>query len=338
MQTPSSLIETRRMITGFSLTISISTVAELGIADHLADGPKTAAALAALTDSDGGFLERVLRYLASEGVFEERDGGLFGLTERSNWLRSDVPGSLRPRAIFAGSALNWSAWGRLVDSIRNGVPGIQLAFGESLFEHLRSHPDAAATFNSFMAQQTAASIEALLGSYDFAGVSQIVDVGGGHGALLVGVLKAYPEMRAILFDLEEVIPSARTFLDRAGVINRCELISGDFFEKVPAGGDLYVLKFILHDWPDADCKRIVENCRQAMTPHGRLLIVEHVMTQEKGPHFAKFMDLNMLVLTAGGRERTEHEFSEILSAAGLKLIRMSPTPIGIFALECGLGA
>lgn len=338
MQAPSSLVEMRRMIAGFSLTISISAVAELGIADHLADGPKTAAALAALTESDAGFLERVLRYLASEGVFEERDGELFGLTERSSWLRSDVPGSLRPRAIFAGSALNWSAWGRLTDSVRNGVPGIQLAFGESLFEHLRSHPDAAATFNSFMAQQTAASIEALLGSYDFAGVRQIVDVGGGHGALLVGVLKANPEMRAILFDLEEVIPSARAFLDRAGVINRCELIGGDFFEKVPAGGDLYVLKFILHDWPDAECKRIVENCRQAMTRHGRLLIVEHVMPQEKGPHFAKFMDLNMLVLTAGGRERTQQEFSEILSAAGLNLNRMSSTPIGIFALECGLAA
>lgn len=335
VQTPSSLGEMRRIIAGFSLTVAVSSIAELGIADHLAEGPKTAAALAALTGANEDFLRRVLRYLASEGVFEERDGDIFALTERSVWLRSDVPGSLRPRAIFAGSQLNWTAWGFLPQSIRAGTSGIQLAFNESLFEYLKTHPDAAAIFNRFMAQQTAASVEALLNSYDFRGIREIVDVGGGHGALVAGILKAHPEMRGILFDLPEVIATARTFLDRIGVSDRCKLVGGSFFSEVPAGSDLYVLKFILHDWPDDECKQILNNCQKAMARDGTLLIVEHVLPEGKGPDFARFMDVNMLVLTAGGRERTRQEFADLLNAAELQLKRLLFTPIGLRVLECG---
>lgn len=330
----SSLAEMRRLVAGFSVSIAISAVADLEIADYLADGPKTVSALAQLSGADEEFLRRVLRYLASEGVFEEQNGDIFGLTERSWWLRSDVPGSLRPRAVFAGGSLNWTAWGSLLQCIKTGSSGVQVAFGETLFDYLRSHPDAATMFNSFMAQQTAASVEALLTAYSFAGVRELVDVGGGHGALVAGVLKAYPELRGILFDLPEVIATAHTFLDRSGVIDRCQLIGGDFFKNLPTGADLYALKFILHDWPDMDCIHILKNCRQAMVPSGRVLVVEHVIPEESGPHFSKFMDVNMLVLTSGGRERTRQEFTEMMTVAGLHLKRLVPTPIGLCALEC----
>jgi hypothetical protein len=336
MQSEASLAEMRRLICGFSVTIAISAVAELGIPDYLAQGPKTASELARLSGANEDFLRRVLRYLASEGVFEQEDGDVFSLTERSRWLRSDVPGSLRPRAIFAGSALSWTAWSRLPHSLGTGTSGVQLAFGQPLFAYLQSHPEAAATFNTFMAEQSAASVEALLRAYSFAGVRELVDVGGGRGALLAGVLQAHAELRGVLFDLPAVVASAAPLLGRAGVADRCKVIGGDFFEAVPTGADLYALKFILHDWPDADCIRILRNCRQAMAAGGRVLVVEHVVPDEPGPHFSKFMDVNMLVLTSGGRERTRQEFTQLLDAAGLQLREVVPTAIGLCALECVL--
>jgi predicted O-methyltransferase YrrM len=322
-----------RRVVGFSITIAIAAVAELRIADHLADGPKTVAELARQSGANEQFLRRVLRYLASEGVFAEQDGDSFALTEQSHWLRSDVPGSLRPRAVFTGSALNWTAWGRLLDSVRTGASAVQVAFGQGLFDYAHSHPDAAATFHTFMAEQTAASVAALLAAYSFAGVRELVDVGGGHGALVAGVLRAHAGLRGVLFDLPEVVAAARPVLDRAGVADRCRLVGGDFFAAVPAGADLYALKFILHDWPDAECVRILRNCRQAMAPGGRVLIVEHILPQDPGPHMARFMDLNMLVMTSGGRERTQPEFDELLAAAGLRPGKLLPTAIGVCALE-----
>jgi predicted O-methyltransferase YrrM len=334
MQSEASLAEMRRLVCGFSVSIAVSAVADLGIADYLSDGPKTASDLARLSGADQHFLRRVLRYLASEGVFAEQDGGLFALTERSRWLRSDVPGSLRPRAVFTGSAMSWSAWGSLLESLKTGASGIQVALGQSLFEYVKSHPEAAERFNTFMAEQTTASVEALLAAYRFDGVRELVDVGGGRGALIAGVLRAYPGLRGILFDQPEVVATARPLLDRAGVADRCEVVGGDFFKVLPAGGDVYALKFILHDWPDQECIRILKNCRQAMTTGGRVLVVEHVVPEDSGPHFSKFMDMAMLVLSPGGRERTQQEFTELLTAAGLQLRRLVPTAVDLCALEC----
>ncbi len=334
MQSETSLVEMRQLISGYAVTMAISAVASLGIADHLADGPRETSDLARLTNANEDFLRRVLRYLASEGVFAALDGDCFALTDRSQWLRSDVPGSLRPRAVFAGSALSWTAWGRLVESLRSGTSAIRAAFGQSLFDCVKSRPDAAATFNNFMTQQTATSVAALLEAYSFAGVREVVDVGGGHGALLAGVLQAYGDLRGILFDLPEVVAAAGPLLDRAGIADRCRVIGGDFFTAVPAGADLYALKFILHDWPDAECIRILQNCRQAMEAGGRVLIVEHVLPEESVPSFARYMDLNMLVMTSGGRERTRQEFADLLDPAGLRLRAALPTAIGLYALEC----
>ena len=333
MHAASGATEMRRLISGFSVTIAISAVAELGIADHLAGGPKTAADLARLSGTHEDHLRRTLRYLASEDVFEERPGDLFALTDRSHWLRSDVLGSLRPRAAYTGSAMSWTAWGRLLACLKSGTSAFHVAFGEDLFAYLKHQPDAAATFNAFMARQTAASVEAVLAAYDFAAFHELADIGGGRGALLAGIMRANPQLQGILFDMPEVIATAQPLLDQAGVTSRCKLVGGDFFEAVPAGADLYALKFILHDWPDDECIRILRNCRQAVAAGGRVLIVEHVIPEESGPHIAKFMDINMLVNTTG-RERTRREFEQLLAAAGLQLRQLVATPIGFCVLEC----
>jgi predicted O-methyltransferase YrrM len=287
-----------------------------------------------LTGADEAFLRRALRYLASEGVFEEREDDSFALTERSEWLQSDAVGSLRPRAVFVGSSLNWAAWGKFLQTLRTGRSGVEAAFGETLFPYLKGHPEAAGKFSKFMADQTEASVAALLGAYDFAAVREMVDVGGGRGALIAGVLKANAGLRGILFDMPEVIATALPLLEQAGVSDRCEVIGGNFFDAVPAGADLYALKFILHDWSDDRCIRILRNCQEAMAPGGRVLIVEHIVPTERGPHFSKFMDITMLVMTSGGRERTKEDFIQLLNAAGLQLRRSTPTAIDLCVMEC----
>lgn len=333
MQGNAGFSEMRHLICGFSVTIAIAAVTELGIIDQLTNGPQTATELATAAGTDADTLDRVMRYLASEGVFDERNDA-FALNDCSQWLRAGVSGSLRPRAIFAGSALNWTAWGSFPHSVRTGESGFQTAFGKSLFDYLKHHPADAATFNTFMADQTAASVDAILGAFDFTGVREFVDVGGGRGALVSGVLQAYPALRGVLFDLPEVIATATPLLEQAGVADRCKAIGGSFFEGVPTDADLYALKFVLHDWPVAECVRILTNIRQAMTADARLLIVEHVVPTTHGPHFAKFMDMNMLALTTGGRERTEAAFVRLFAEASLTLRRVVPTVIDIAVLEC----
>jgi len=334
MEDRSGFDEMRRLICGFAVSAAISAVAELGIADHLAEGPRTSSDLARRSGADEAFLRRTLRYLASEGVFEELEDDSFALTRRSKWLRADAAGSLRPRAISIGGTLSWAAWGEFLQSVRTGKSGVEVAFGDTLFAYLKDHPDAAADFNKRMADRTAASVAALLDAYDFAGVRDLVDVGGGRGALIAGVLKANAGLCGILFDTAEVIATAHPLLEHAGVSDRCKVIGGNFFDAVPAGAELYVLKSILHDWSDDRCIRILTNCREAMAPGGRVLVVEHVVPAERGPHYSKFMDVHMLVMTSGGRERTEQEFVRLMSAAGLQLRRSIPTAIDLWVMEC----
>jgi hypothetical protein len=334
MQGNSPFRDMRRLVGGYATSIAVSVVAELGIPDLLADGPKRASDLARQVGADEDFLRRVLRYLASEGVFAEREGDHFALTPLSEWLRSDAPGSMRPRAVFAGSDTSWTAWGKLLNAVRSGKSACQEAFGETLFEHVARDPAAAASFNLFMAEQTASSVKALLAAYDFAGIRQLVDVGGGRGALVAGVLAAFPAMRGVLFDMPSVIATAAPTLAGLGVADRCQAVGGSFFDAVPAGADAYALKFILHDWTDADCLRILRNCRAAMAAGGRILVIEHVLPTDDRPHFSRLMDLTMLALTPGGRERTESEFVYLLEAADLRLQRSIVTPIDLCILEC----
>ena len=334
MQHGSPFTDMRRLVGAHSIAIAVSVVAELGIPDRLAAGPPTVAELAGQVGAHEDFLRRVLRYLASEGVFAESAGDRFQLTPMSEWLRSDVPGSLASRAVFTGSALSWTAWGKLLAAVRSGRSAHHEAFGHSLFEHAERDPAAAASFNRFMASQTATSTSAILGAYDFAGIRQLVDVGGGRGALVAGVLAAYPAMRGILFDMPAVIAGAAPTLAERGVADRCRAVGGSFFDAVPGGADAYALKFILHDWNDEDCLKILEGCRSAMAPGGRVLVIEHVLPSDARPHHARFMDINMLALTPGGRERTEAEFARLFDAAGLTLQRRCDTAIDVSILEC----
>jgi hypothetical protein len=321
----------RRQICGFAVTMAISAITRLGIPDLLAEAPRTAEALAGAVGADLDFLARTLRYLASEGVLDARADGSFALNERSQWLRSEIAGSLAPRAAWSGSPLSWGSWGGLLAAMRSGRSGLEAAFGKPMFEFLEQDPDSAAMFNRFMTGQTAASVAAFLAVYDFAGIGLLVDVGGNRGALLAGVLAANPAMRGILFDLPKVVAHAAPVL--ADVAERCSVVGGDFFAAVPEGGDAYALKFILHDWNDERCVRLLEHCRRAMVPGGRVLVIEHVVPEEPGGHIAYYMDLNMLTMTDGGRERTEAEYRALLQRAGLTLRRSLPTPIGVNVLE-----
>jgi hypothetical protein len=322
----------REQVCGFAVSMAISAITRLGIPDLLAEAPRKAEALAGAVGADPDFLARTLRYLASEGVLEARADGSFALNGRSHWLRSEVAGSLAPRATWSGSPVNWGSWGSLLAALRSGRSGLEAAFGKPMFEFLEQDAESAAMFNRFMTGQTAASVAAFLAVYDFAGIRLLVDVGGNRGALLAGVLAANPAMRGILFDLPKVVAQAGPVL--AGVAERCSVVGGDFFAAVPEGADAYALKFILHDWDDERCVRLLENCRRAMAPGGRVLVMEHVVPEEPGPHIAHYMDLSMLTLTDGGRERTEAEFRALLRRAGLALSRSLPTPIGVNLLEC----
>jgi hypothetical protein len=324
----------RRQIGGFAVSMAISALAQLGIPDLLARGTRRAEELAGEVGADPGFLARTMRYLASEGVLEAQADGGFALNEQSRWLRTDVDGSLAPRAVYTGSAVCWTAWGRLEAALRSGRSGVEEAFGRPLFEHLQQDPASAAAFERFMTGQTAASVAAFLAAYDLTGLRQLVDVGGGRGALVAGVLAAYPALHGVLLDLPKVAAHAGPVLAAGGVAERCAIVGGNFFEAVPDGADAYVLKFILHDWNDERCVAILEACRRAMAPGGRVLIIEHIVPDQPGPHIARFMDLTMLIMTDGGRERTEAEYGRLLGRAGLRLRRSLPTSIGLNVLEC----
>jgi hypothetical protein len=323
----------RRQICGFSITMAIAAIAQLGIPDRLAAGPRRPEDLAAQVGAHPEFLSRTLAFLASEGVLELRPDGAFGLNERSRWLRSDVEGSLAPRAIYSGAPVSWKAWGAFAAALASGRSGFEEAFGKPMFAYLPEDPGSAAIFNRFMTGQTAASVAAFLAAYDFTGLRLLVDVGGGRGALVAGVLAAYPELNGMLLDMPQVIEGAGAVMDASGVRERCRLVGGDFFAGVPEGGDAYVLKFVLHDWNDERCVTILEGCRRAMAPGGRVLVMEHIVPDQQGPHIARFMDLNMMMMTDGGRERTEAAYAALLARAGLALRRSFPTPIGVSVLE-----
>jgi hypothetical protein len=299
MPSQTSYAEMRHLMCGFATTAAISAIVELGIVDRLANGPRDVHELARLAGANEDFLRRVLRYLAHEGMLVEEPGDRFALNALSYWLRADVPGSLQPRARFMGSAPCWMAWGKFAQALKSGRSGAMEAFGHSLFDFAKSDPDSAAIFNTYMAAQTKASNQEVLAAYDFSDIKELADIGGGRGALLAGILQAYPKMRGILFDRADVVDAALPLLADAGVAARCRIAGGSFFDEVPAGADAYALKFILHDWPDDDCIRILSNCRQAMAAEGRIVVIEHVVPEERGPDFARYAkptDIGLWVL------------------------------------------
>jgi O-methyltransferase domain/Dimerisation domain len=312
-------------IAGKWISQAIAVGAELGIPDILKDGPCSVAEIANAAGASEDAVRRLLRALASVSILSSEPDGRFALTASGSYLRSDVPGSLRGWARFVGHAVTWRPWGELAYSVRTGKPAFDHVFGSPIFDYFSRHPDAAAVGNQAMTSTSAIDADAVVQAYDFSGIRTLVDVGGGQGLLLAAILKANPHMRGILFELPHVIGGAAAVLKREGVTDRCELVSGDFFHSVPAGGDAYLLKLVIHDWDDDRAVQILRNCHQVMRPRTPLLLVDHVLRPGDEPDFGKFVDLEMLVLTTGGRERFEQEFRDLFEKAGFKLTQITRT-------------
>jgi O-methyltransferase domain/Dimerisation domain len=321
------------MIFGFMVSQAIHVAAKLGIADLLKDEPKGYAELACATATHAPSLYRVLRALASAGVFAETEPGVFGLTPLGETLRSDVPGSMRAMSVFMGEQCNWQAWGDILHSVKTGESAFEHVFGMGFFQHLERHPEAARVFSEAMTSNSEPFDAAVTAGYDFSGISRIIDLGGGHGSLISSILKAYPNMKGILFDAPHVSEGARSRLKAEGVSERCEVIAGDFLESIPGGADAYMMKHIIHDWDDANAVAILKNCRRAMPEGaGKLLLIEEVLPCDNTPALAKLIDLEMLLMP-GGRERTEAEYRTLFEAAGFRLTSVTPTQSPLSVIE-----
>lgn len=322
----------QQMIASFWLSRAIHSAAKFGLADLLRNGPKTVDELAAESGTHAPSLYRLLRALASAGVFEEQEDGRFRSTPLAATLDSQSPGSMRYFAMAELGQEHYSAWEEFPHSIATGEMAFTKRYPQYAggpWKYYAEHPDHAEVFNNSMTKLTEYVNSSVGAIYDFSRFRKIVDIGGGHGGLLAAMLNANPNARGILFDSPQVIAGAHGL---TGMAERVELQGGDFFQSVPAGGDLYTLKWILHDWTDEQCAVILKNIRKAITRDGTLLIVECVIPPLNTPSFGKLIDLNMMVMT-GGRERTEEEFAALFKASGFTLHRVIPTETGMSVIE-----
>jgi len=312
-----------RLLTQFRISRAIGVAVELGIPKFLARHPHTAAQLAADTGAHEPSVRRLLHLLVAIGVLSEDESGRFALTELGDELRED---NLGPLARFFVSEHEWAAWGRLDHSIKTGGRAFDLIYGMRNWEFYSKHPAEAATFDAAMQALTRPVAEGVATAYDFSTIEKVVDIGGGDGTMLIGILRHHPNVRGILFDRPHVVERAHARFEEAGLAERVELVSGSFFEEVPAGADAYHMKSILHDWEDHDVVAILKQCREAATANGvRLLVVERLLSEHIGPDDLDSLlsDLNMLALP-GGRERTAAEYGELFKQAGFELRRTIP--------------
>jgi O-methyltransferase/methyltransferase family protein len=321
-----------QMMTGYQVTQALYVAAKLGIADLLSDGPLSCDDLAGKTGTHSPSLRRLLRALASVGVFSEVVPGRFALTPLAALLRSADPNSVRALAIMYAEE-QYRAWGDMLYSVRTGQPAFEHQFGMGVFEYFAQNPQAGAVFNEAMTGLTIQVAASVAATYDFSKFATIVDIGGNRGTVLAAILQRHSGSRGILFDRPYVVATAGEVLAAAGVENRCTTIGGDFFEAVPPGGDAYLLASILHDWDDDRCVEILRRCRQVMPDNGKLLVVELVLPPGGDePFIGKWMDLHMLVM-ASGRERTEEEYGKVFLAAGFDLKSVHPLPNGQSIVE-----
>lgn len=307
------------MISGYQLSAAISVAAELGLADLLIDGPKSSDELAALTKTHAPSLYRLMRALAAVDVFHEGANKSFSLTPTSQGLRSDAKPSLRPQAILVGRPYYPATWNALGHSVRTGENAFRHLYGKGLWEWRAERPEESAIFDASMTGNSESMFAAMLDAYDFSGFSKVMDVGGGQGALISSILARNPGQKGLLFDQPHVVSGELLPED---IASRCEVVGGDFFKSVPAGADAITMKWILHDWPDAECIEILKVCRKAIAPGGKLLVLERVVAGPNEGRSIKFTDLTMLLLP-GGLERTEAEFAALLEAGGFRLDRVA---------------
>jgi hypothetical protein len=279
-------------------------------------------------------LHRVLRALASVGIFAESADGRFRLTPLAATLRSSVPGSLHNFARMMVDDYNWSGWGKLLHGVRTGELPFDLVHGVPIFEYLRTHPEQDRVFSASMASISGPENDAVARAYDFGRLETLVDVGGAHGHLLATIVRRHRRLRGVLYDQPQVVANAPQsgFITGRDVAARISVAGGSFFDAVPTGADAYMMKYIIHDWNDDQCEIILRNCRAAMAPESRVLVVEHVITAGNKPDWAKLLDINMLVAT-GGQERTREQFKTLFARAGLRLKRVHATAAALSILE-----
>ncbi|MGB7060882.1 MAG: methyltransferase [Candidatus Zixiibacteriota bacterium] len=321
-----------RMIGGFMVTQMIYVATKLGIADLLKDGPKGVNELVESAGAHPEALYRLMRGLASTGIFAETDDRQFELTPLATLLQAGVPGSMRNFALWAGEALTWKPFGELLHSVKTGKPAFKHVFGMGIMDYLAGNAEASQIFTQVMTERAGPTAAAVCAAYDFSRINKLVDVGGGHGILITTILRANPHLRGVVFDVPSVVEGAAGLIEREGVGDRCEVVPGDFFESVPVVGDAYILSSVIHDWDDDHALTILKNIHQNMPKDGRLLLVEYVIQPGNDPFPGKISDIIMLV-TENGLERTEAEFRALLGKAGFKLIKIIQTQSPMSVIE-----
>jgi ubiquinone/menaquinone biosynthesis C-methylase UbiE len=320
-----------RMLTGYWTTQAIYVAAKLGIADLLKHGPRSAHDLAHATKAQSPSLYRLLRALASIGVFADNGAGRFSLTPLAECLRSDVPGSQHALAIMCGEE-HYQAFGELLYSVQTGKMAFDKLYGMPVFDFLSKNLEQAKTFDAAMVGVHGRETAAMMDAYDFSGIAVMADIGGGNGSLLAAVLKNYPAMQGILYDQPEVAERAQANLRTAELAHRCKVIGGNFFESVPDGADAYLMRHIIHDWDDEKATTILRNVHRVMGDGGRLLVVEGVIPHGNDSSFGKLLDLAMLAIP-GGKERTEEEFRRLYEPADFHVTRIVPTKAEVSVIE-----
>ena len=322
-------VQLMKFIVGKWISKPIYVAAELGIADMLAGGPKSIQDLAMESKTHSTSLYRMMRALASVGIFSETKDHKFELTPMAECLKE---GAMRSIALMFNAEWSDKAWGYYLDSVKTGKTAFQKAYGMSLMDWLKKNPRAAEVFNEANAVKAAGSHSAIVDVYDFSGINTLTDVGGGVGTLMLEVLTANSMMKGIIADTFAVIQETKKMIQARCMENRCQAVECDFFEDIPSGSDAYLMSNILHDWSDEQCRIILTNCRHAMKKESRLLVVEMIIPPGNEFSVVKLLDLEMFVMT-GGRERTEVEFKDLFESSGLKLSRIIPTIEDICIIE-----
>jgi SAM-dependent methyltransferase len=327
-----------RLAMAYMASQAVHAAVKLGVADVLSKGALTFGEIAQATQAQPDRMHRLLRALTAFGVVKDLGSGRFELTQVGDCLRSGSPASVRPLVLLLGSDNFWHAFSSLDTCVKTGQNAYQILHGlESSFAYYEKHPEAGRVFDDAMSANSALVGASAAKAYDFSDVGRVVDVGGGHGKVLASILKAHPTLRGTLFDLPRVVEGASAFLAKEGVADRCEAVGGDMFASVPAGGDIYLLSHVIHDWDDHHSAKVLQVCRRAMEPSAKLLILDRVMPEHIEPNpmvqANVLLDLRMMVGTVGGRERTAEEFKSILCAADLQLTRVIPTPAPVSIVE-----
>jgi hypothetical protein len=329
-QTPQ--VQLMQMAMGYTVPFLLRAAAELRVADHLANGPKTAGELSALTGTYGPALSRLLRTLACIRVFDQDESDRFSLTPLAEPLRSDIPGSVRTSILSITGDLFTVPWSRLAYSVRTGRPAFDKHFGAPFFDHLNGNSEEAAMFSDLLIGINGPDAPAIAAAYPFSECLHIADIGGGTGHILATILENHPGPRGTVFDLPFNEMGAAELVKSRGLSGRMTFVAGSFFETVPPDCDLYILSHIIHDWSEAQSLSILENCRRAMSPESRLLIVEMVLPEGNTFHPGKMLDMTMLATTPG-QERTEHEYRMLLEKAGFSVSRVIPTYSSVSIVE-----